>query len=137
MNPKLTFFNNGTIAAWIFINVCFLGFIGATTSATAEGIAHADKQYYSSSNLLATAQQTGMSGILNAREINAIMHLRYPQRYESIKNRFGMPFARNQWFDVYRIEGTNNWIAIEYRNYEVREGVIEARAAGWVISDGF
>ncbi|MBE9179120.1 hypothetical protein IQ268_11160 [Oculatella sp. LEGE 06141] len=61
------------------------------------------------------AQSYGGLGELNPEEINAILHLAFPQQYESIKDRFGLPNKRDEHKDYYRIGGTTRWLAIEYQ----------------------
>jgi hypothetical protein len=100
--------NNGTIALWLFTNVCFLGLTNAIAGAT-------DKQYYDNTSLMAAAQETGLNGTVNAQELTAIFYLHYPQQYNSIIRRFGMPYSRDRHRDFYKIAGARNWVAIEYR----------------------
>jgi hypothetical protein len=103
MNPL----TNGAIAIWVVTHLMYLGTLNTLAAA-------ADKQYYNNYSLMAAAQETGLNGTVNAQELNAIFHLRYPQQYNSIIRRFGMPYSRDRYRDFYKIAGARNWVAIEY-----------------------
>ncbi|MBD2462282.1 hypothetical protein H6G89_14635 [Oscillatoria sp. FACHB-1407] len=103
------------IALWMCGNILFVALVSTTPPGIVHGLEPNSKQYYNDSSLMVAAEETGLNGTVNAAELTAIMYLRFPQRYRSIINRFGMPYSRDRYRDFYKIAGARNWVAIEYR----------------------
>jgi hypothetical protein len=53
------------------------------------------------------------SGDLDAQEINALLHLAFPQSYDAIKNRLGLPAYRTKTADYYQL-GDRRWVMVVY-----------------------
>ncbi|MEA5465298.1 hypothetical protein [Leptothoe sp. PORK10 BA2] len=110
------------LAPWLTASSC----IGKVVSATVNTVAD---EVTSSSSAMAEDMEVGLSskpamppaglqpyaldGALSDADINALLHLSWPQKYESIIDRFGMPAYRTTDQDFYQLP-YGRWAAINY-----------------------
>lgn len=68
-----------------------------------------------SANEFAPGQQPyGVQGSITQQQFAALQGLAWPQSYEDMVTSFGYPAHRTETGDYYQLEGTSNWVVIEY-----------------------
>lgn len=56
----------------------------------------------------------GVKGTLNQSQLEQIQTLSWPQAYEDMKTSYGFPAHRTETADYYHLEGTTQWVVIQY-----------------------
>lgn len=62
-----------------------------------------------------TGQPYSVDGQLTQQDINTLLHLSWPQSYDAIKDRFGLPAYRDGQLDYYQLPN-GHWTAIQYQD---------------------
>lgn len=113
------------LSPWIMASSCIGDVVSSAVNSTAEeigaavnsssGAAIAEETGFSSKSAIppAGAQPYGADGTLGEVDIKAVLYLSWPQKYESIIDRFGYPASRNETQDFYQIPN-GRWLAINY-----------------------
>ena len=112
------------LSPWIMASSCVGELVSSVVNAPAEEIqsainssnaAIAEETGFSSKSAIPPAglQPYGVNSTLNETDIKAVLHLSWPQKYDSIISRFGYPTSRNETQDFYQLPN-GRWLAINY-----------------------
>lgn len=65
-------------------------------------------------SLLWASSLMGAQGSITESELGVLRGLAWPQTYRDMVGTFGYPAHRTDGEDYYHLEGTSNWVVIEY-----------------------
>jgi hypothetical protein len=92
-------------------------FCSAATALYAIAPAQANGQFSiyggMNANPPADAMSTHLEAKLDGQQVSTLLHLQFPQSYEAIKNRLGIPAYRNAEADYYRLPN-GRWVMVSY-----------------------
>ena len=77
-------------------------------------IAEAPAPPSSTSEFAPGQQPYGAEGSITQSELAELQGLAWPQSYDDMIASFGYPAQRTETGDYYQLEGTSNWVVIEY-----------------------